>query len=125
MLRMNAKRGYVPDDEQNFSPEALTKMRNASRQVFFLLNEGYDLKSASTFVGNHFLLSERQRLAIMRSLATEKQLQQRKDKQKTPELLRGARCAGITSGASAPDDLVNGICNAVKRIAESETTKTI
>ena len=39
----------------------------------------------------------------------------------TPELLRGAKCVGITSGASAPDDLVNGICDAVKRIAESET----
>jgi len=38
----------------------------------------------------------------------------------TPELLRGAKRVGITSGASAPDDLVNGICDAVKRIAESE-----
>lgn len=38
----------------------------------------------------------------------------------TPELLRGAKCVGITSGASAPDDLVNGIFEAVKRIAESE-----
>ena len=38
----------------------------------------------------------------------------------TPELLRGAKRVGITSGASAPDDLVNGICDAVKRIAETE-----
>ncbi|MBR6404788.1 MAG: DUF434 domain-containing protein [Lachnospiraceae bacterium] len=82
---MNAKRGYVPDDEKNFSPEAVQKMRIASRQVFFLLNEGYDLKSASTFVGNHFLFSERQRLAITRSLATDKQLEQRKDRQKVSE----------------------------------------
>ena len=35
----------------------------------------------------------------------------------TPELLRGANCVGITSGASAPDSLVNGILEAVKRIA--------
>ena len=35
----------------------------------------------------------------------------------TPELLNGAKCVGITSGASAPDSLVNGILEAVKRIA--------
>ncbi len=47
-----------------------------------MINEGYDLKQASTFVGNHFLLSERQRLAIMRSLATKEQLNNRKKKEK-------------------------------------------
>ena len=80
---MNAKRGYVPEDERNFSPSALEIMRTASRHVDYLINEGYDLKSASTFVGNHFLLSERQRLAIMRSLATADQLKNRKAKEKT------------------------------------------
>ena len=39
------------------------------------------MKQASTFVGNHFLLSERQRLAILRSLAADEQLEKRKDKQ--------------------------------------------
>ena len=71
---MNAKRGYVPEDERNFSREAIHTMRTASRHVRYLIGEGYDLKQASTFVGNHFLLSERQRLAIMRSLATDEQL---------------------------------------------------
>jgi hypothetical protein len=56
-------------------------MKTASRHVFYLINEGYDLKQAATFVGNHFLLSERQRLAIMRSLATKEQLAERKDKE--------------------------------------------
>ena len=78
---MNAKRGYVPEDERNFSKEALETMRTASRHIFYLINEGYDLKQASAFVGNHFLLSERQRLAIMRSLATDIQLKERKVKQ--------------------------------------------
>ena len=80
---MNAKRGYVPDDEKNFSPAALDTMRMASRHISYLINEGYDLKQASTFVGNHFLLSERQRLAIMRSLATKEQVDQRKAKEQT------------------------------------------
>jgi hypothetical protein len=81
VFSMNAKRGYVPEDERNFSPSALETMRIASRHIVYLINEGYDLKQASTFVGNHFLLSERQRLAIMRSLATNQQLRDRHVKQ--------------------------------------------
>ena len=84
---MNAKRGYVPEDERNFSPEAIHTMQTASRHVRYLINEGYDLKQASTFVGNHFRLSERQRLAIVRSLATDEQLAGRKARQVSiPEL---------------------------------------
>ena len=56
-------------------------MRTASRHVGFLINEGFNLKQAATFVGNHFLLSERQRLAIMRSLATKEQLAERSRKE--------------------------------------------
>ena len=78
---MNAKRGYVPEDDRNFSPDALKIMRRASRQVCYLVNEGYDLKQAATFVGNHFLLSERQRLAVVRSVATREQLEIRKAKE--------------------------------------------
>ena len=78
---MNAKRGYVPEDERNFSAEALGIMRTASRHISYLINEGYDLKQASVFVGNHFLLSERQRLAVMRSLAADSQLKRRREKQ--------------------------------------------
>lgn len=78
---MDAKRGYVPEDERNFSPEAIEKMKTASRHISYLLEEGYDLKQATVFVGNHFLLSERQRLAIMRSVASQQQLLQRKRKQ--------------------------------------------
>ena len=77
---MNAKRGYVPEDEKNFSVEAIQVMQKASRHICYLINEGYDLKQATTFVGNHFLLSERQRLAVMRSVATEEQLAGRKNR---------------------------------------------
>ena len=80
-MTLNAKHGYVPEDERNFSPAALEKMRTASRHIEYLINEGYDLKQAATFVGNHLLLSERQRLAIMRSLATEEQLVERRRKE--------------------------------------------
>ena len=86
---MNAKRGYVPEDERNFAPEAIHTMQIASRHVRYLINEGYDLKQASTFVGNHFLLSERQRLAIMRSLATDEQLAVRQSRQVQISDLKG------------------------------------
>ena len=80
---MNAKRGYVPEDERSFSPAAIRTMKTAARHICYLLNEGYELKQASTFVGNHFLLSERQRLAIARSVAADEQLKNRKAKEKT------------------------------------------
>ena len=78
---MDAKRGFVPEDVKNFSPEALEIMRTASRHVCYLINEGYDLKQSTIFVGNHYLLSERQRLAIMRSVATKAQIENRQEKQ--------------------------------------------
>lgn len=84
-----ARRGYVPDDERNFSPEAIERLRVASRHVYYLINEGYELKQATTFVGNHFVLSERQRLAVMRSLATEDQLADRNGKLLTEGELNG------------------------------------
>ncbi|MBP5154378.1 MAG: DUF434 domain-containing protein [Lachnospiraceae bacterium] len=79
---MNAKRGTVPEDERFFSPAAIETMKTASRHIVYLLNEGYDLGSASAFVGNHFVLSERQRLAIVRSVATDEQLRIREAKEK-------------------------------------------
>jgi hypothetical protein len=54
---MDAKRGYVPEDEKFFSPDAIEKMRTASRHIFYLINEGYNLKQATVFTGNHFQLS--------------------------------------------------------------------
>lgn len=78
---MNARRGFVPEDEQNFSADAIRKLKTASKHICYLLNEGYDLKSASTFVGNHFLLSERQRLALARTVATRAQIAERKSRE--------------------------------------------
>ena len=86
---MDAKRGFVPEDVKNFSPEALEKMRTASRHVCYLINEGYDLKQSTTFVGNHYLLSECQRLAIMRSVATQVQIESRQKKQVPMTALSG------------------------------------
>ena len=60
------KRGYVPKDTIEFGSKAAAKLNGAAQELAFLLDRGYDTKSASTFVGNHHLLSERQRLALAR-----------------------------------------------------------
>ena len=86
---MDAKRGYTPEDERYFSPDAVERMRIASRHIQYLINEGYDLKQVTVFVGNHFLLSERQRLAIMRSVAKDQDLAERKSKQLPLSELKG------------------------------------
>lgn len=83
-----AKRGFVPDDVRNFSMDGIAKMRTASQDIRYLINHGYDLKSATTYVGNHFLLSERQRMALMRSVCTDEQLENRKKKELSAKDLR-------------------------------------
>ncbi len=54
-------RGYHGKDAVQFGPKWEAKLNAAIQELFFLLNRGYDVKSASTFIGNHYLLSERQR----------------------------------------------------------------
>ena len=81
MSEKNAKRGYVPEDDKNFSQEAIHTLQKAACHVQYLINEGYDLKQASTFVGNHFQLSERQRLSVVRSVATDDQIIRRRRKE--------------------------------------------
>ena len=88
---MLAKRGFVPEDERSFSPEDVERMRIASGHVFYLINEGYDLKQANAFVGNHVQLAERQRLAVTRSLATREQLAAREKKRIEPGSLSGCK----------------------------------
>ena len=86
---MQAKRGFVPKDERYFSPVSLKTLRMASQHVTYLIDNGYDLKQSSTFVGDHFQLSERQRIAIMRSVATHEQLADRHAKEVPIERLGG------------------------------------
>ena len=78
---MQARRGFVVEDEKNFCDDAMSILSKAMQDVCYLINAGYDRKQASTFVGNHYCLSERQRLAIVRSVATQKQLAERKRKE--------------------------------------------
>ena len=74
------KRGYEPKDTVEFGPKAEAKLNAAAQKLAFLLDRGYDTKSASTFMGSHHLLSERQRLALARITSPRAALTERERK---------------------------------------------
>ena len=77
----DAKRGFVPSDEKEFGDKAIPKLRQAAEEVLFLLNHGYPVKGATRFVGNHYMFSERQRLAIARTVSPEVQITSRLERE--------------------------------------------
>jgi hypothetical protein len=70
-------RGPHPADEKLFAPEAISDLRSALADYSLLLTKGYAEKSALKLVGDRFSLTERQRLAIMRSACSDQQLASR------------------------------------------------
>lgn len=73
MVVNETRRGFDPEDERFFSDAAVSNLRIAQEEVQWLIDRGYKLDSAVEFVGNHYLLSLRQRLAIKRATATKEQ----------------------------------------------------
>ncbi len=88
-MSKEVRRGFVPTDERDFNPENLEKLRKASEEVCFLLNRGYPVKSVTTFIGNHYLLSERQRMALARTASAEEKIRLRKQKELSDADLAG------------------------------------
>ena len=84
-MAKQAKRGFFPTDERDFSPDTKKTLRRAAEEVYFLLNRDYPVKSATTFVGNRYQLSERQRLALARTVSPEASINARRQKQLTAE----------------------------------------
>ena len=70
-------RGPHPADEKLFAPAAIPDLRLALADFSLLLTKGYADKSALKLVGDKFSLTERQRLAIMRSACSDQQLASR------------------------------------------------
>lgn len=75
------KRGHFTSDEKEFTGKHLEKLYKAGQDLYYLLNQGYNIKGASVFVGNHYLLSERQRLALTRAISPEKKIKIREGKE--------------------------------------------
>lgn len=75
------KRGYIPSDDKEFNNSSVKILCKAGEELYYLINRGYPIKSASVFVGNHYLLSERQRLALVRSVSPYESIKNRKLKE--------------------------------------------
>lgn len=75
------KRGYSPNDQKEFGNQSIEKLYKAGKDLQYLLNQKYNIKGASTFVGNHYLLSERQRLALVRAISADESIRIRRDKE--------------------------------------------
>ena len=70
-------RGPHPADEKLFAAEAIPDLRSALADYSLLLTKGYADKSALKLVGDKFSLTQRQRLAVMRSACSDQQLSSR------------------------------------------------
>jgi hypothetical protein len=105
-----ARRGFVPEDVKEFNMESRRILRRAQQDILYLIGRGYPMKNASTFVGNHFLLSERQRLALVRATSPRDEL----------DLRLGKELSGDTIGRTAAIDGLNIIIT--MEVALSEGT---
>ena len=74
-------RGAHPRDAALFAPEKIDAIQSAGADFSLLLGKGYADKSTLKLVGDRYNLTQRQRLAVMRSACSKQQLQSRKSRQ--------------------------------------------
>lgn len=74
-------RGAHPDDKRLFGPDAIEILRRAVQDHSWLLSNGYAAASSLTLVGNRYSLTQRQRMAVMRSSCSDENLSHRVSKQ--------------------------------------------
>ncbi len=65
------RRGWYDGAPGDFSAGPLAAVHEAADDVVWLLNRGYGIRSAVTFAGNHYQLTEHQRLALERALTSD------------------------------------------------------
>ena len=82
-------RGPHPADQKLFAPAAIADVRAALGDFCLLLTKGYADKSALKLVGDRFSLTERQRVAVMRSACSDQQLASRNARRIELEELAG------------------------------------
>jgi len=86
-------RGPHPADEKLFNAETIGDLRSAVADYSLLLTKGYAQKSALKLVGDRFSLTQRQRLAVMRSACSDQQLASRNERRVEPKNLAGESLA--------------------------------
>ena len=82
-------RGPHPGDARLFTAETLPILCHAVADMAWLLSRDYADKSSLKLVGDRYGLTQRQRLAVMRASCSDRQRDNRKQKQLSPELARG------------------------------------
>ncbi len=80
-------RGPHPADKKLFAEDAIPSLLKAIADFSLLLTKGYAEKSALKLVGDRFSLTQRQRLAVMRSACSDEQLASRNRRRVTLENL--------------------------------------
>jgi len=86
-------RGPHPADENLFAPAAISDLRSALADYSLLLTKGYAEKSALKLVCDKFSLTQRQRLAVMRSACSDRQFANRIQKRIEAKNLAGESIA--------------------------------
>ena len=66
-------RGPHPKDRQLFAASAIARLQQAAHDFSLLLSRSYNSDSALKFVGDHFQLEQRQRLALARACCSDAQ----------------------------------------------------
>ncbi len=72
-----AHRGPHPEDAELFSPDNLTRLREATSDLCWLASRGYAEVSSLKLVGDRYHLTARQRLAVARGACSDSQLHRR------------------------------------------------
>ncbi len=67
MADVRKSRGPHPNDPTVFGPARHPVLRSATRQLGWLLGEGFNIDAAGRLVGDHHQLNKRQRMAIARA----------------------------------------------------------
>ncbi|MCT4585660.1 MAG: DUF434 domain-containing protein [Peptostreptococcaceae bacterium] len=80
-MSKTVKRGYLENEQRDFSEKAISKLKEIGKDLYYLLNRGYYIKNSSTFLGNHHLLSKNQRLALVRSISSKENIKYRLNKE--------------------------------------------
>lgn len=80
-MTQQARRGFMPTDERDFGDKALPKLRKAAEEVYYLLNRNYPVTPITRFIGDHYQLSERQRLALARTISAMDKIISRKKRE--------------------------------------------
>ena len=71
------RRGYLPEYEKTFRDTGIDALGEAVIDALFLLNRGHSLKRATHIAMEHYQLSDHQRIALTRGLASDDEIMRR------------------------------------------------